>query len=462
MKTHRVFLYLLPIFIVTACSTHSPRQTEPTVLPPDIYSVDHAGEAIKIDTPWWHIFDRPNLNILIEQAFAQNQDIAQAVANLKQAQALSRRTRADRLPQLGLQGNIAKEWERSDGQGSTRAIGTALSWEIDIFNRIGSAAKADRYETQARAQDVETVKLALSADIANAYFSTAASHQRLALLEGQLKLDRELQNLLQLRLDNGVGTNVDVLRQKARVADSQTLIPLAQGDLSVFENRLDVLLGQMPDSQMRVPPAETLNFDKSLPPLGVPAALLLNRPDLKALHAELIAADAGIASAIADRLPRITLDGSYAYVDTASYSGPLATIMGAFVQPLLDWGKRKAEVERNEALYEGKLAEYTQTYLEAVEDVENSLVREKKQREFLRRLSNQISVLKQTVDASENRYKQGIDDYLPVIDALQELRQVERSMITEQLELVRIRISLYRAIGAPIYDPIIESSQDEN
>lgn len=376
-----------------------------------------------------------------------NQDIAAAVARIRQARAVSEQTGAARLPQIDTEGAYNKSWQGSDAQRATGNIGAALDWEVDIWGRISSAAQADTLEAIARSEDLEALKLSLSAEIANAYFGAVAAHRRIALLKEQLKLDRDLKNLLELRLENGVGTNVDVLRQEARVADAETLIPLAEADLAVFENRLDVLLGTAPDGESRVDSEETLDFIADMPQLGVPADLLLNRPDLRAARAELVAADADINAAIADRLPRITLDASYVFSDTALYSGPVSALMGMFVQPLLDWGQRRAAIEENKALYEERLAQYTQLFLEAVEDVENALVQEKKQREFLKRLDEQRRILQQTVDASEDRYTQGIDDYLPVIDALQELRQVERDLVDEHLDLVLVRIELFRATG---------------
>ena len=441
--------------LLSGCSTHTINQDpQPKIQAYDQFSVLSKEVAPEVlQKPWWESFERIALNDLINQSLDQNQEIAQAVAVLNQANALTKQNISERYPQIDLAGNADKNWEGGDGQRGTAEIEGALSWEVDIWNRVRSAAQADQLEAVARREDVEALKLSLSAEVANAYFGVVGAHQRLKLFKEQLKLDRELQELLQLRLDNGVGTNFDVLQQKARVADSETLIPSSEADKEVFENRLDVLLGSMPDAKPRVPEDETLSFTENLPPMSVPSALLLNRPDLRAAQSELVAADAEIASAIADRLPRITLDGSYGFADTARITGPVSMIMGAFVQPLLDWGQRKAKVEENNALYEERLAAYTQLYLEAVEDVENALVRETKQRDFLARLQKQKEILQATVEASEDRYTQGIDDYLPVINALQELRDVERDLVSERLNLINIRIDLFRAIGGPVKAP---------
>lgn len=458
-----LLLFALVAIVLTGCQRYTQKsQAIPeSLLAPSFSRAGFAANDAYMKGPWWRLFKRGALNDMIMRSMEHNQDIAAAKATLRQAQALQMRTRSSLFPQIDLQGDMRKEWEGRDGQPKTEEAGAALSWDLDIFNRIGASAQADAFETKAQEENLKALKLQLSAEVANAYFGAVAAHRQIALLQEQLRLDRELQKLLQLRLENGVGTNVDLLRQQARVADTETLIPLAQADLAVFENRLDVLLGEAPDGKPRVRHDETLYFAQNTSSAGVPAALLVNRPDLRARRAQLAAADADIEAAIMDRLPRITLNGSYAYSGTSTYSGPVAMIMGAFVQPLLDWGQRKAEVERNEALYEERLAAFTQNYLEAMEDVENALVREVKQREHLKRLKKQIGLLQDTVKSSENRYTQGIDDYLPVITALQELRDAERDLISQQLELINIRINLHYAIGGPLV-PEDSNNEDKN
>lgn len=456
------FVAILGASLLTGCMAHEiDTAPKPNVVLQDDYVFQTGGDRETLQSLWWHDFDRPALDALIAQGFQNNQNIAQSIARLKQAEAIALQTRSARYPQIDLQGGLRKEWEGRDGQDETSDIGGALTWEVDAFNRIGSAAEADRLEAMARAEDVQTIKLSLSAAIADAYFGAVAAGQTLDLLQAQVDLDINLLDLLQLRFENGIGTSVDVLQQQSRVADSNSLIPLAQADLRTFENRIDVLLGQAPDGKNRVPDEDTLLFDAKLPAAGVPADLLLNRPDLRSARADLVAADADIASAIADRLPRITLTGEYLYSDTSSYAGPLGILMGSFVQPLLDWGKRKAEVERNEALYEENLAAYTQLYLEAAEDVENALYRENRQREFIKRLDHRRDLLQRTVSETEARYKQGVNDYLPVLSALQELRVVERQLISERLNLVQFRVQLHRALGGSISGMVKQAQKDK-
>lgn len=399
---------------------------------------------------WWEDFDSPELNTFIRQALAENQNIVQAVYRVTQAQTQIVGTQSTRLPQINLEGDMGYNLEGSNRDRSDGRIGGALDWEIDAFNRIGAAVEADRLEALSLAEDLKTLRLSISADVATSYFGAVAAQNALDLLNQQVTIDKDLLELLELRFQKGVGTRVEVMQQKSRVADSESLIPIAQADLRVNENHLDVLLGRMPDGKNRVPKTAVLEFNETLPQVGVPADLLLNRPDLRAARASLLAADFDIGSAIADRLPRLTLSGSTVYADTPSETGIISFIMAKFVQPLLDWGRRKAEVERNKALYQERLAAFTQKYLNAVESVENALYQEHRQKEFIKRLGVRLEYLQATLDETEARYTQGVDDYLPVLNALQELRQVERNLVLERLALANFRISLHRAVGGSL------------
>jgi outer membrane protein TolC len=115
--------------------------------------------------------------------------------------------------------------------------------------------------------------------------------------------------------------------------------------------------------------------------------------------------------------------------------------------PIIDWGRRKSEVEKNEAMFREELAEYSEAYLTAIEEVENALWQERHQKELLKALEDQISIARSNLAETRNRYRQGLTDYLPVLTALQSLQRLERDILSSQRQLISIRILLYRAIG---------------
>ncbi len=400
--------------------------------------------------PWWEPFGDPKLDAMIQKALAQNFDVVQALARLRQAEALSRQSRAARLPALNLEVTTEQEWLDNDQQDQLTRAGGALTWELDIFNRLQATEMARRSEQAALEEEVETVQLSISAEVVSAYFDAVEQRSQLVLLERQIDVDRELLALTELRFNAGVTSSVDVLQQSGQLAETESLIPPAQAGLRIAENRLDLLIGQAPDAIDRVTDADRLIDVEALPFVGVPSDLLLNRPDLRAQQNTLIAADSQIGQAIADRLPRIVLNGSLGYEDGPEFSGRAASLLGSLVQPLLDWGARKAEVERSKALYTERLAAFSQAYLEAIEAVENALYQERRQREFLKRLERRRHLLSRTVDETRDRYSNGLTDFLPVLDAIKELQDVERIILRQQRVLLGIRIQLHRALGGSL------------
>ncbi len=399
---------------------------------------------------WWSAFNDAKLDSLLEKALDNNFDVIRGLSRIDQADALTRQTRAARLPQLDLEASTLKDWADGDTRNRLDAVGGALAWEVDVFNRLGSEALARQSEQVARVEDLRAIRLSLSAEVTNAYFDAVEQRSQLALLEQQIDVDRDLLELTELRFEAGLTASVDVLQQSSQLAETESLIPPTEALLRVSENRLDVLIGQAPDAVDRVDDGDRFVDIGDLPFIGVPSDLLLNRPDLRSLKSELIAADAEIGKAIAERLPRITLDGSLFYGSGSDFTGPAGLLLGSVVQPLLDWGARKAEVERSRALYVERLATFSQAYLAAIEDVENSLYQERKQREFLDRLERRRRFLERTVEETRDRYTNGLTDFLPVLDALKELQRIERIIVRQERALLGFRIQLHRALGGRV------------
>lgn len=421
----------------------------PLVAAPGSYTA--IGGDVAGDVPWYRHFNDPTLSSLIETGFGQNLTLAQALARYDAARAQTGISRAALFPSIDATAQTGKVWEEGDAQDTTAQYGGALSWEVDIFGRLSSAAQADRLEAAAAAEDIDTVRLALAADIAVAYYSAVAANRTLALLDVQEQIDGELLGLVRLREEAGIGTEVEVLQQQSQQSLNRSLIPVAESALRNFENQIDVLTGRMPDGQDITVRTSAFPPAALTPPLGVPSDLLLNRPDLRAARTRLAAADADIDAAIAERLPRVTLSGSYLLASGGDPVSPVISLLGGLVQPLLDWGARQAEVERNEALYREQLAAFSQLYLEAVADVETTLYQIAKQKDYLARLEDRRRILSETTDKTRAVYQEGLSDYLPVLDALQDLRAVERSVLEEERDLALLHIQLYRALGgAPV------------
>jgi outer membrane protein TolC len=281
--------------------------------------------------------------------------ILQGLARLDQADALTRQSRAARLPQVTSRQVPLRDWAGDDTRNRLSRVGGALAWEVDVFNRLGSVALASRSEQAARLEDVEAIRLSLSAEVADAYFDAVEQRNQLALLKQQIKIDRDLLELTELRFNAGLTASVDVLQQSSQLAETESLVPPTEALLRVSENRLDVLIGQAPDAVDRVADDDAFIAIGDLPFVGVPSDLLLNRPDLRAFKTNssqrMPKLDRPLPSACrGSRWMGLFFTKRFGIYRTAG------TLLGSLVQPLLDWGARKAEVERSRALYVERLA----------------------------------------------------------------------------------------------------------
>lgn len=446
----RFIIFLLAIGAASACVPHKvDLQPLPArAAPEQFYSRPSGGEW---PSAWYETFNNHRLSSQIEATLHENFDLRQAFARANQARAMAQSASALRGPELDLTTTHRRTRDDGDTRAHMSQMGGLLSWEIDAFNRLGASYLARRFDEQAANDDIDALRLDLSAQTAEAFYGAIAQRRQLALLNKQIKADSHALDLIRQRHQAGVGTNVEVLQQEGQLAENQSLVPMVQAALRAHENRLDVLMGIAPDAFNRTDSFDRFIAIDEMKALGVPSDLLLNRPDLRALQARLVSADAEIGAAIADRLPRLTLDGSILYADgTGSPGVTTGNLLAGLVQPLIDWGRRKAEVERNRSLYEEKLAAFTQAYLNAIEEVENALYREKRQREFIHRLDKRRQILADTASAAESVYRQGASDYLPVIDAIHQLRAIERQLVVETYRLILHRIHLFRALGGPM------------
>lgn len=299
MSSHLQLRTLLPIIITTliisGCSVHTiNREPAPLSTPPGNYSATPETTALNGE-PWWVPFHDTTLDELIRTSLENNFDVLVALARLRQATALTQQAQSRRLPALDLSAGSEQRWREGGEQDDASRIGVVFSWEADLFKRLDSAAVARRYEELARAENIEAVRLRLSAEVAEAYFDAVEQQNQLQLLNRQIAIDQNLLELTTLRFNSGLTSSVDMLQQSSQLAEAQSLVPVVEAALRLAENRLDVLMGSSPDGLYRVSAESRFIETGALPFLGVPADLLFLRPDIRVFRNELVAATRKLA-----------------------------------------------------------------------------------------------------------------------------------------------------------------------
>lgn len=441
-QTFGCSLFLLTVFFPLFGCRHTIQDDVSPMVSTSSFSTGGGKKEAVLAQSWWLAFNDTLLDNYIEQALSDNFTLQLGIARLQQAAYLRKRTDAKRYPKItGALGYDASRYEDGDHD-ETDIAEIALSWEIDLWGKLKAEEQAAAFDAMAAADALQGVALLLSVEVAQTYYQLVEQSLRLDLLKEQVAANQTSLDLIKLRFANGAASLVDVYQQQELVASVKTQLPLSEARLVVLQNRLRVLLGQPPGGEA-LPVAKNLPQLPDLPDLGIPADLLLARPDLRQLQREVVAADYRVAQTVADRLPSLKIGGGAGFINgdwfLSFFADSLLTIF--------DWGGKKSEVERQKAVVAEKMAEYSQRYLLAIEEVENSFWQERKHEQLLAALESQLRISKSTLEESRNRYVQGITDYLPVLSALVSRQNLERNILQRQQEHLAFRLLLYRALG---------------
>ena len=406
---------------------------------------------------WWQSIEDTTLNRLVEQALSDNLTLKGAYARLAQAEATARRDGAARVPSISIQGSATRT-ERTESAGSgpsgpegvVLSVGAAASYELDLWGRVGSLSKAAALDRQGSREDLKAAAMSVSAQVALTYYQLVEQVAQLELLARQLELNEQVLELVTFRFRQGRVGASDVLRQRQLAASTQGEVSLAASRRSVLEHALAVLLGLAPrDTVVTVWP-ETFPALSPTPETGVPADLIQRRPDIRKAYASLLSADRRTAAAVAARFPRISLSaqGSTSGENTGElFQTWVANLAANLVMPLFDAGNRAAEADRWRAVASERLYAYQRVVLVSLGEVEDALVREKRQREYVELLERQLAMSEEVMRRARDSYTSGAATYLQVLDALRTHQQLERSVLSARRQLIGHRVDLCRALG---------------
>ncbi len=436
---------LVLLLFLISCNPHTTHKNiTPLVTGSASYSL--TTEGIQSQNRWWESMNDPVLDSLIEKALSDNLTLNQVLARIEQTVAADKQAASFMYPELNAGASVREAWQGGNSAENTYNTSLSLSWEIDSWGRISSARKAAWHDIMATREELEAAALILSAGVAETYFQIIEQNLQLLLLDQQIKAGETFLELIELRFGYGESSVVDVYQQRQQLASTRSQVPVVKSRLRTLENRLQVQLGRSPGNlNMKV--SEDFPVLPELPRTGIPADLLQNRPDLRRIYNEMNAIDYRVAEAVADRFPKIQLLGSAGFTDGFSTGDRLMTLLLQAIAPVIDWDRRSSEVRKREAMFREELARYSESYLVAIEEVENALWQEKYQLALLQARENQISIARSNLKETRNRYQQGLTDYLPVLTALQSLQLLERDILSGRRQLLSIRILLHRALG---------------
>ena len=451
----RRLLFHVPIIIAVlmsiGCAVHRVRlDPAPPVTIPQSFSI--SGGESGVPERWWETFNDDRLNALVASALDGNLTLMQAWDRIAQAQAQSMISGAGLWPQIDLKSSAERKQtgtKNAHSRNNIYALGLNASYEVDTWDRIHSQKNASNEDLNATRDDLEATVIVLVSQVAQTWYSIIEQQAQIQLLEEQLTLNRERLELLELRFKMGKATAVDVYQQRQQVSVIESRIPRARSRKDVLQHQLALLLGRSPqECDMTIP--DVLPDLWPLPETGLPVDLLRRRPDVRAAERRVVAADYRLGAALADRYPRISLSASGTFQEQSVgdvFQNWLWNIGANLVQPIVDGKKRAAEVERNRAVVQERLHTYGQATLVAFREVEDALSQERYQKLLIDSLEERIEILENNLDVSQKRFINGQSDYLPVLQALSSLQNLQSEILIAKRELILFRIQLCEALG---------------
>jgi len=406
---------------------------------------------------WWESLGDPELNKLIETALARSPDIRVAEARLRESRAGLKGQRSNLLPKSS--GSAAYLHAHlpsgSFGFGSIGVynVGFDATWEADLFGGTRRAIEAASAEAEAVDAELADAHVQLSAEVAQAYVNLRDQQQRIALVRQSADLEEQVLTLTQQRRAQGVASDLDVERIRTQVENTRsTIIPL-DAQISESLDQLAVLAGQEPgalDAELSaVGPLPTLPEKVSI---GDPAALLKQRPDIRAAEWRLVSSNAQIGEHEADWFPKLTLIGDLGF--SAANPGHLVRTsnfmwIGA---PLLQWnaldfGRTKAKVDQAKAGFEEAAARYESTVLGALRDANVALSRYGHQRDNVVSLRNVEESATHAATLTQQRYRAGTSSALDWLDAERTRFSAEQNRIAGDADLIKDYVALQKSLG---------------
>ena len=444
--------------LAAGCLPYDPvERPAPPLDVPDAYSSggEEVREPAELARGWWVLFGDPRLAELEARMLRESFQLHAAWARLEQARAVAELAGAPRWPTVGLELSAGAQRARFGPLEpqiiESYSASIPASYELDLFARIGAEATAAELDARAAQKDVEALAMTLSAQLAETWFDLADLGARRALLEQQLETNETFLELVQLRFQTGLASALDVYQQQQQVTSTRAQLTLLVSQERVRTNQLAVLVG-VPPTELAVQGPNELPELAPLPEAGFPLALIERRPDLRAAQLRVSAADYRVGAAIADWFPRLTVRGSVGLSSQElsqlfDLDSLVWSIVGTLAQTIIDGGRRSAEIERREGVVYERLANYGQTFITALTEIDGALVLEQQQRANIAELEAQVEIAEATLREARNRYREGLTDFLNVLTALTALHNTQLGLLSARRQLLSHRIQLVRALG---------------
>ncbi|MGA1846091.1 TolC family protein [Deferribacter abyssi] len=457
MSRYLVLLFI--ILIMVGCV--SKNETEDMiVLTQKEFNYKIPTSSKKLQFDWWKSFNSKELEKLISMALKDNFNVQTALLKIKEADLQYKRDKTTLFPHVNFSTGYTRNKTKQKGFPTVATnqytLGINTSYEIDLWGKIREGIKITDLNKLEQLAAFNTAIITVSSEIAKNWLNILSIREKKKILEEQIFFAKQKLYVLEANYINNIATLNDFISTKQQLISYKNELVQLEAEERISLNQLNLLIGKSSTEPIKV----TNNSLPKMPPLldiGLPVDLLKNRPDVKAAQIKLAKAFSNVKLAKTDRFPKLTLSANFDY-----NSNRISTIFDNWVfnlaanlaYPLIDYGKRKlnveiAKIQKNEAFIN-----YKNTVFTAIKEVEDALINLKKSKEILNIITEQISSEKNKLSNIENDYLSGKTNYINVLSTKISLLNYQKSSIDAKLNYFLNLINLYKAAGGKYYEKL--------
>jgi NodT family efflux transporter outer membrane factor (OMF) lipoprotein len=463
LRMNRLSPVVLALLFAFGCVSAPPRKAiQSHVAVPDRWAADGAAPGRLADA-WWEAFGDAGLDAAVKEALQHNWDLQAAAARIDAAASQARIAGADLRPQAGL-GAVGRRQRQNfiglpipgpDGDVLSRtftSLGVSLdvSWEIDLWGRMRAGKRAALADFQAARAEWIGARLSIAGQTAKSWLAVIEARQQVKLAQATVESNRRTAEQVHDRYKRGIRPSLDLRLALSNLSSAEAVVSQRREQADRAIRQLEILLGHYPAGSLTV--SEELPGMSAAPPAGLPAELVMRRPDLAAAERRAAAANARVKQARRALYPGFSLTGSGGTAsqelrDLTDGDFRVWSLVANIFQPIFQGGRLRAGVKLAKARSKEELARYASMALKAFSEVESALAAES-----LLNLqeADQQEAMKQAVAAhrlAEDRYRTGLADFVTVLEAQRRQFEAESRYLSVRRLRLSNRVNLYLALG---------------
>lgn len=442
-----------------------PNYQEPPAPVAETYR-DPGSDAVKRETAdlanWWTLLKDPTLDNLVQTVYKQNPTLKSAGVRVLEAQARRGIAAGLMFPQQqnAFGGYTYNQLSRNAANGggidpnfNDWQLGVAASWELDVWGRFRRGIESADAEVLAAVANYDDVLVTLIGDVATEYTSLRVLQERLAVVVGNVEVQKRGLQIADDRFKGGTATELDRSQALTLLRDTEAIIPFLQAQIVAAENRLCALMGIPPkDLSQMLGDRKVIPQSPATIAVGIPADLLRRRPDIRRAERVLASQSARIGIAKADLYPSFSLLGdirlaSEDFADLFNSNSVQAFGGPTFRWAVFNYGRIENNVRVEDARFQALIGEYENTVLRAQAEVENGIAGFVGSQRQITSLNDSVAAARKAVEVAETQYKGGTADYTRVLNTQDALLREQDRLVATRGDMTLNLIRVYRAMG---------------